>query len=123
MDRMIAFYNSELARLMLHIIGLDKKARESKIDSYINTDPTKISWTHNLKQELAKDRVLAYRAKPTISSLYRPYTKQWLYYSRTFNEVYQMPHGFSRGRGREPSDLHLKCWRQKLFCFDVKGIA
>ena len=25
--------------------GLDKKAREARVDGFINTDPTRISWT------------------------------------------------------------------------------
>ena len=95
MQRMIDFYNSELTRFSADYPGVDKKAREELLDGFIDTDPTLISWTRALKQELAKDRVHAYQAECLIPSLYRPYTKQWLYYSRTFNEmVYQMPRIF-----------------------------
>lgn len=95
MQRMIGFYNSEVARFNAAHAGLDKKAREAEVDSFIDTDPSKISWTRALKQELAKDRPHQYRAESLSPSLYRPYTKQWLYYSRTFNEmVYQMPRIF-----------------------------
>lgn len=99
MQRMVAFYNSELVRFNADHARLDKKAREATLDGLINTDPARISWTHNLKQELARDRVLIYQSGSLIPSLYRPYTKQWLYYSRTFNErVYQMPRIFPSGR-------------------------
>lgn len=95
MQRMIGFYNSELTRFNASHAGLDKKDREIAVDGFIDTDPTRISWTHNIKQELAKDRTLTYHAESLIPSLYRPYTKQWLYYSRRFNErVYQMPRIF-----------------------------
>lgn len=95
MQRMIGFYNSERERFNAAYAGLDKKAREAAVDGFIDTDPTRISWTRALKQELAKDRAHAYQAESLITSLYRPYTKQWLYYSRTFNEmVLQMPRIF-----------------------------
>lgn len=95
MQRLIDFYNSELIRFNVAHAGLDKKARESAVDGFIDTGPERISWTVNVKQELAKNRAHDYRAESLIPSLYRPYIKQWLYYSRTFNErVYQMPRIF-----------------------------
>ena len=95
MTRMIGFYNSEVIRFNQAHPGLDKKAREAKVDDFIDTDPAKISWTHNLKQELANNRQFAFDAKSLITSLYRPFTKQCLYFNRTFNErVYQMPRIF-----------------------------
>jgi predicted helicase len=95
MTRMIDFYNSEVTRFNAAHAGLDKKARAAKIDSFINTDPAQISWTRALKQELAKDRCFAFEAASLTPSLYRPFTKQWLYFNRTFNEmVYQMPRIF-----------------------------
>lgn len=95
MRRMIGFYNRELTRFNATHAGRDKKAREAEVDGFIDSDPSKISWTHNVKQELAKDRTHRYHAESLIPSLYRPYTKQWLYNNRTFNErVYQMPQIF-----------------------------
>ncbi|MDD2162532.1 DEAD/DEAH box helicase family protein [Pseudomonas sp. MIL19] len=95
MGRMIGFYNSELARFNTASIGLEKKAREEKLDSFINTDPTQISWTRALKQELVKNRSFDFEANCLTPCLYRPFTKQWLYFNRRFNEmVYQMPRIF-----------------------------
>ena len=92
---MIEFYNSEVTRFNAAHSGLDKKARESKVESFINTDPTQISWTRALKQELAKDQRFTFEAACLTPSLYRPFSKQWLYYNRKFNEmVYQMPRIF-----------------------------
>lgn len=93
--RMIKFYNSEVERFNAAHIGLNKKERESKVDSFIDTDSAKISWTHNLKDELVKDSRFTFEAGSLTQSLYRPFTKQWLYYNRRFNErVYQMPRIF-----------------------------
>lgn len=95
MTRMITFYNSEVQRFNATHSGLDKKARAEKVDGFINTDPAQISWTRALKQEFAKDRRFAFEAASLTLSLYRPFTKQWLYFNRRLNEmVYQMPHIF-----------------------------
>ncbi|MBX9637344.1 MAG: hypothetical protein K2Q45_07330 [Nitrosomonas sp.] len=95
MARMIAFYNSEVQRFNAAHVGLDRKERGTALDGFINTDPTQISWTRALKQELAKDRQFAFEDHSLIPSLYRPFTKQWLYFNRTFNEmVLQMPRIF-----------------------------
>ncbi|MBB1073146.1 DEAD/DEAH box helicase [Rhodoferax sp. 4810] len=95
MERMIAFYNQETARFQLAVAGLDKKILETKVDELISTDPSQISWSRALKQELVKGRQFSFAQSNLITSLYRPFTKQWLYYDRRFNEmVYQMPRIF-----------------------------
>ncbi|MFH7326657.1 DEAD/DEAH box helicase [Desulfurivibrio sp. C05AmB] len=95
MTRMIGFYNSEAERFNQAFGGLDKKKREVKVDGFIDTDPTQISWSRALKQELAKNRRFTFEIKCLTTSLYRPFTKQWLYFNRRFNEmVYQMPRIF-----------------------------
>ena len=95
MARMISFYNDETERFALAFATLDRKARDEKVDSAIDSDQTKISWTRALKQELVKNRRFTFDAKCLTPSLYRPFTKQWLYYNRRFNEmVYQMPRIF-----------------------------
>ncbi|MDP3345273.1 MAG: type ISP restriction/modification enzyme [Hydrogenophaga sp.] len=95
MTRMIAFYNAEAERLAKRHPGLDKKQREELIDDFVDTDATHIAWTHNVKQELAKDRRFEFDPNCLVPGVYRPFNKQWLYYSRRFNErVYQMPRIF-----------------------------
>jgi len=95
MARMIGFYNAEVERFNAVHPGLDSKARQIKVDGFIDTDPTCISWTRALKQDLGKDRSYAYEADCLVPGLYRPFTKQWLYFNRRFNEmVYQMPRIF-----------------------------
>ncbi|MFZ7338260.1 type ISP restriction/modification enzyme, partial [Comamonas jiangduensis] len=89
------FFNAEVKRFNAAYPGLDKKAREEVLDGFIDTNPERISWTYNVKQELAKGRVLAFEGSSLTPSLYRPFTKQWLYYNRSLNErVYQMPRIF-----------------------------
>jgi predicted helicase len=93
--RMIGFYNQEADRLSKAHPGLDKKQREILVDDFIDTDSTRIAWTRALKQDLAKDRRLDFDTTCLVPSLYRPFTKQWLYFNRRLNEmVYQMPRFF-----------------------------
>lgn len=95
MNSMIGFYNTEVARFNAAHPGLDKKERESVLEAFIDTNPQRISWTRALKQELAKGRFFDFQTTALTPSLYRPFTKQWAYFNRTFNEmVYQMPRIF-----------------------------
>ncbi len=95
MSNMIGFYNAEVKRFNAAHPGLDKKGRESVLEAFIDTNPQRISWTRALKQELAKGRFFDFQAIALTPSLYRPFTKQWAYFNRTFNEmVYQMPRIF-----------------------------
>lgn len=91
MSRMIGFYNAEVERFNAAYPELDAKARQAKVDGFIDTDPARISWTVNLKQDLGKSSSYVCETECMALSLYRPFTKQWLYYNRRLNErVYQM---------------------------------
>ncbi|KQZ27973.1 damage-inducible protein [Mesorhizobium sp. Root552] len=95
MGAMIGVYNSELDRFNAAHPYEDRKARDSAVDGFINTDPSKISWTRALKGDLVKGKNFDFDEGCLTPSLYRPFTGQWLYFSRTFNEmVYQMPRIF-----------------------------
>ncbi|WGK89266.1 DEAD/DEAH box helicase [Pseudomonas migulae] len=92
MTSMISFYNAEVLRFNQTHQGLDRKGREAVLDGFIDTNAERISWTRALKQELAKNRLFEYQASSLTPSIYRPFTKQWVYFNRIFNEmVYQMP--------------------------------
>lgn len=89
MNSMINFYNSEVDKLNNDTQNLEQSIQ---VDNYINTDATKISWTRALKQNFAKRNKFNYDEKFIIKSLYRPFSKQWVYFNRRFNEyVYQLP--------------------------------
>ncbi|NNN23413.1 DEAD/DEAH box helicase [Pseudomonas nitroreducens] len=95
MGGMIDFYNSELVRFNTTHPGLDTKTRQARVDGFIDANPASISWTVNLKQELAKARQHDFDSACMVPGLYRPFTKQWMYFNRVFNErVLQMPRIF-----------------------------
>ena len=95
MTRMIGFYNSEEKRFAQAFTGFGKKVLETKVDGFVNTDPTQISWTVNLKQDIVSNRSFSFEGKCLVPSLYRPFTKQWLYFNRRFIErMLQIPQIF-----------------------------
>ena len=88
---MIEFYNSEITRYEAERPGTSKQA----VDNFINNDSRKISWTRSLKGDLRKGKPLYFSEGRIAGSVYRPFTRQWLYFSRRLNEmVYQIPQIF-----------------------------
>lgn len=101
MSNMIQSYNSELERFNKHHDQASTKNRAMLIDGFIDTNPEKISWTRALKNDLVKNRKFEFDESQIVNSLYRPFSKQNLYFNRRFNEmVYQMPKIFPVG-GKE----------------------
>ncbi len=65
------------------------------IESVINTDPKRISWTRALKADAYRMKDLHYNSGSLTVSMYRPFFKRWFYFNRRLNEmVYQMPRIF-----------------------------
>lgn len=91
-NRMLAFYAQEKARLQAAFPGHLFRDLDSRIDNFVNDDPSAISWSSALKKDLARGKQIDYDDRCMTRCLYRPFTKQWLYYSRDLNErVYRMP--------------------------------
>lgn len=95
MKRMIDFYNTERERFHTAYGEMDRKSRNEKVESFIDTDTTKISWTRALKGDMGKNKAAQFNEQRIVPSLYRPFTKQYLYFDRQVNEmVLQMPQIF-----------------------------
>jgi predicted helicase len=106
MGRMISFFNEQRAEY--------EKARKSAtcndaeeemklVNAVIDTDARKISWTHNIKNDVRTLKAHEFSQNHIVTGLYRPFTKTRLYFNRRFNErVYQMPKLFP-----EPSSENL----------------
>lgn len=97
MHRMIDFYNSEVERFERMHGRLERKAREARVDDFIDTDPTKMSWDRPQRAGVIRGRHAKCDERHVFPSLYRPFMKQWLYFDAFFNNcVYQMPRLFPR---------------------------
>ncbi|NBC37752.1 DEAD/DEAH box helicase family protein [Novosphingobium sp. FSY-8] len=98
MRSMINFYNAELARFDEAIPRSNRKLREQEVNGFINTDPTKISWSYWLKGDLAKGCEFSFDESGITHGIYRPFSKQYVYYNRDMNNIlYQMPKIFPMG--------------------------
>ena len=94
MQKMIGFYNSEVERYQTACVGLTKN-QFPDVSKFVNSDSTKISWTRAIKNDLGRVSKCEFLSSSITTSLYRPFTKQWIYFNRHFNEmVYQMPRIF-----------------------------
>ncbi|MFM5870642.1 DEAD/DEAH box helicase [Aeromonas veronii] len=88
-SNMIDFYNNEVSRFKLEC---EKRSSEIVLDDFLNFDPTKMSWTREVRNDLSKFKYGNYSSRKIIKSTYRPFTKSWMYFDRQFNNcVYQMP--------------------------------
>ncbi|EJF74137.1 hypothetical protein ME7_01596 [Bartonella birtlesii LL-WM9] len=99
---MIAFYNSEVERFNGAYTHDDGKTRTKTVDNFVNSDARKISWNYSLKEDLIKGKTFKFEENCLSQSSYRPFTQQWLYYNRNFNDgIYQMPRIFPIGQAVE----------------------
>jgi len=96
---MIQFYNDEVRRFgASHPDTPARKDRSTAIDSFIRTDPTKMSWDRPQKVGVARGRHIEFDADRIAPCLYRPFTKLWLYFDPFFNNcVYQIPRILPKG--------------------------
>ncbi|TWH71292.1 putative helicase [Azomonas agilis] len=97
-SKMIEFYNTEVNRYKLACEGLTKTLRP-EIDSFLDFDSKNISWTREVKQDLSRGNFRKFSMEGIVFSLYRPFTKSWMYFNQHFNNcVYQMPRIFPDAR-------------------------
>ncbi|MBY6164845.1 DEAD/DEAH box helicase family protein [Pseudooceanicola nitratireducens] len=76
---MIAFYNAELARIVPEAIRLPKPEKEKRVKDSVRNDGDKISWSSSLLSDFTAGRKGYVDEKGFDISLYRPFTKQWVY--------------------------------------------
>ncbi|PJI32486.1 DEAD/DEAH box helicase [Acinetobacter pseudolwoffii] len=85
---LIKFYNSERQR----IYKILQDQPRVDVNSLVNNDSTKISWTRALKNDLKKGKELIYEDLSIRYAIYRPFTKSLMYFNRQLNEmVLQFP--------------------------------
>ncbi|ENA1802964.1 DEAD/DEAH box helicase, partial [Flavobacterium psychrophilum] len=82
MRKFISFYNEQ------QIDFLKEKLINPKIniDNFLDSNPTKISWTVNLKKDIERNRVHKLNVVEFKESNYRPFCKQIVYFDKPFIE-------------------------------------
>ncbi len=89
MERMTGFYNEQMYK------WLGQASKIEEIDDFVDSDSSKIGWTHRLKQFLKKGNHISISRENIRRSVYRPFAKSYLYFDRTLNErVYLLPSVF-----------------------------
>lgn len=82
MQKMVGFYNEQA-----NAFNTAKQVNAKlKIEDFIDANPEKISWTVNLKKDLEKNKAHLFKSEEIKTGLYRPFTKQNLYFDKPFIE-------------------------------------
>ena len=79
----IKFYNTQIDK----IEKVRKKDENIDTEDIIDTNPNNISWSRALKNSLKKQVKDIYEAKDIALSMYRPFTKQNLYFNKLWIEI------------------------------------
>jgi predicted helicase len=90
MGRMIDFYNEQVKGFKKHqrdLPAVGASDRQKRVEEFIDTDPKKISWTRATKGGIGRGTEHPYRDDAPTLAAYRPFSKQWLYFDRQFNEM------------------------------------
>ncbi len=91
MSSMVNFYNSEVDRFS----QAKNQGKKPEAEEFIDKDLSKIKWSSSLVPKLEKGVIATFSSSAVGQSIYRPFSKEWVYYDRMFNHrVYQMPQVF-----------------------------
>jgi predicted helicase len=82
LQRMIEFYN----RQQKEFSEAKQNNPKLKVDDFIDTNTTKISWSVNLKNDLNKGTNHQFNNDELVIGMYRPFCKQVLYFDKSFIE-------------------------------------
>ncbi|SEM73746.1 Predicted helicase [Mesobacillus persicus] len=80
--RMIDNYNAEVDNLS----DLTIKLNDKTVMDYVTDDERKVSWSRSLKQRAARHEKTVFASEDILLSMYRPFTKKYLYRNRFLNE-------------------------------------
>lgn len=83
MSAMINFYNRQQHAYQQAI----KQNPDLSVEDFIDTDPTKISWTRSLRNSIRKKQDYVFSDEKLRIGIYRPFQKQYLYFASEFNEA------------------------------------
>lgn len=82
MTKMIDFYNEQTQ----NFATAKQQNSNLTVEDFIDTNPEKISWTVNLKNDVSKNKSHILNEEEIKVGTYRPFTKQKIYFDRPFIE-------------------------------------
>lgn len=89
MTKMIEFYNEQVEQFKDYLKGkiiTEAKDKDKKIESFIDNDPKKISWSSSLKNDIGKFIKHEFLTNSVALAVYRPFCRQRIYFNSDFNE-------------------------------------
>ena len=88
---LLNFYNSEVKRYE-DAKNLLPAKQDLIVEDFISLDATKISWSRALRSDIKKGKIHTLKSSSIMVGLYRPFTKQYLYFDRSLvNDMALMP--------------------------------
>lgn len=85
-QRMLETYNSDRQRYAVACEAA-RGERQPELEEVIETDPKRISWTRSLKASARRNKEIQYNPSSLRIGMYRPFSKQWMYFDRLVNEM------------------------------------
>lgn len=86
MSALIDCYNNHVKRLK-GLVASSGNLKSFDIDSFVDNDARKISWSRSLKSELRRLAVHSFSSKHFAHVMYRPFVRRWCYFNKAFNEM------------------------------------
>lgn len=84
-------YNSSRSTMVRNMTRLvetyETDRRAGRTSATATTDPTKISWNRGLLADLDRDRPREFKFSAVRTGVYRPFTKQHVYFDRALNDM------------------------------------
>jgi predicted helicase len=75
-----------------HVSKYSRLVEKPVIDHFVVYDDKKLSWSESLKANLKRAKYAEFQVENVRNSMYRPFSKKYLYFDRMFNaRVYQFP--------------------------------
>jgi predicted helicase len=81
-QNMITFFNEQSATFAIE----KQKNTRLEVEEFIDQNPLRISWTRALRKDISKKIQHSFKEQELVKCLYRPFTKEWLYYDKPFIE-------------------------------------
>ena len=82
MRRMINYFNLEVDNFVKEY----SKNPDIRVEDVVSMDSTKISWSHSLREDVMAVKKHTFNPDSLRLGIYRPFTLQWLYLNKSFNE-------------------------------------
>lgn len=115
-QRMLEAYNSDRQRYAA-VCEDARGTKQPEFEEIADTDPRRISWTRSLKASARRNKQIQYDPNSLRLGMYRPFSKQWMYFDRLVNEmVNRVPALF-------PSDSHPNVVISSTGVADRKGYS